>query len=202
MLNHAPHHFSQTQLTVENYTFQSSIKNKHWSKKTKFQHLSAMGSIPQFSSLSPNPSHLLEQSVWEQIHLGGFFSFKIFFCLFCVLKFWVQLFLLSVGFSSCGKQGLLSSCGARASHCSGFSGCRAQAQELWRGFSCCKVCGIKSVSPALAGRFVTTRPPGEVHTWVLTPALLLTIYMTLNKFLSFTEPGFLFYKRTVILSVS
>ena len=52
-------------------------------------------------------------------------------------------------FSSCDKQGLLSSCGAQASHCSGFSCCEAYglqgtwAQKLWfTGFSCSKACGI------------------------------------------------------------
>ena len=39
-------------------------------------------------------------------------------------------------FSSCSKQGLLSSCGMRASHCSGFSCFRAQALE-GSGFSSC-----------------------------------------------------------------
>ena len=46
----------------------------------------------------------------------------------------IYLFLATVGlccytwaFSSCSKQGLLSSCGARASHCGGFSCCGAQA---------------------------------------------------------------------------
>ena len=36
-------------------------------------------------------------------------------------------------FSSCGERGLLSSCGAQASHRSGFSSCRAQALgcSLW-----------------------------------------------------------------------
>ena len=39
-------------------------------------------------------------------------------------------------FSDCSEQGLLSSCGAQASHCSGFCCCRAQA--LWHtGFSSC-----------------------------------------------------------------
>ena len=33
-------------------------------------------------------------------------------------------------FSSCRERGLLSSCGARASHCSGFSCCRTWALEL------------------------------------------------------------------------
>ena len=35
--------------------------------------------------------------------------------------------LLHTCFSGCGKWGLLSSCGARASHCRGFSRCRARA---------------------------------------------------------------------------
>ena len=39
-------------------------------------------------------------------------------------------------FSSCGEQGLLSSCSAWASHCGGFSGCRAQALG-YSGFSSC-----------------------------------------------------------------
>ena len=46
-------------------------------------------------------------------------------------------------FSSCSKQGLLSSCGAWASHCGGFSCCEAWALGLWEsvvavhGFSSC-----------------------------------------------------------------
>ena len=43
------------------------------------------------------------------------------------------LFLAALGlccfmraFSSCSEQGLLSSCGARAAHCSGFSCCKAR----------------------------------------------------------------------------
>ena len=34
-------------------------------------------------------------------------------------------------FSSCSKRGLLSSCGAQASHCSGFSCCIARALGAW-----------------------------------------------------------------------
>ena len=34
-------------------------------------------------------------------------------------------------FSSCGGQGLLSSCGAQASRFNGFSCCRAQALDSW-----------------------------------------------------------------------
>ena len=58
-------------------------------------------------------------------------------------------------FSSWGEQGLLSSCGARASPCGGFSCCRAWALGVWasavaaqdsvvvaQGLSCPEACGI------------------------------------------------------------
>ena len=89
-------------------------------------------------------------------------------------------------FSSCGKWGLLSSCGERASHWGGFSGCRAWAlgtqasvvvahwlqssgsihscgtqtqlpHSMWNFLEP----GIKPVSPALAGEFLTIGPPGK-----------------------------------------
>ena len=64
--------------------------------------------------------------------------------------------------SSCDKQGTHSSCGARASHCSGFSCCGAQVPE-WAGFRSCSMWdlprpGTESLSPALAGGFFTTEP--------------------------------------------
>ena len=78
-------------------------------------------------------------------------------------------------FSSCWKQELLSSCGMHASHCSGLSCCGARALGLL-GFSSCGSrawlflgtwnfpgLGIKPVSPALAGGFLTTRPPGKPY---------------------------------------
>ena len=74
-------------------------------------------------------------------------------------------------FSSCGKWGLLSSCSVWASHCSDFSCCGAQALECV-GFSAGDAwvqfphatwklprAGTEPVSPALAGRFLTTRSP-------------------------------------------
>ena len=63
-------------------------------------------------------------------------------------------------FSSCGEQGLLSNCSVQASHCGGFSCCRAQASVVTasvvralglqsmgsvvtaHGLSCCWTCGI------------------------------------------------------------
>ena len=66
-----------------------------------------------------------------------------------------------------------SRCGAQASHCGGFSCCRARALGC-RGFSRCGTrawlfCvmrdlpgpGSEPMSPALAGRFLTTGPPGK-----------------------------------------
>ena len=81
--------------------------------------------------------------------------------------------------------GLLSSCAAWASHCGGFSVCAAQALEhtafssrgSWVLGCWLRICGsraqlpcsmgdlprpgIESVSPALAGGFLTTEPPGK-----------------------------------------
>ena len=53
-------------------------------------------------------------------------------------------------FSSCGEQGLLSSCRVWVPHCSGFS------------------YFIEPASPALAGAFFTTEPPGKPRTRKLT----------------------------------
>ena len=50
-------------------------------------------------------------------------KFIYFFIFGCAGSLLVRLF------SSCGEQGLLSTCGAPASHCSGFSCYRAQAVE-------------------------------------------------------------------------
>ena len=82
--------------------------------------------------------------------------------------------------------GLLSSCGARTSHCSGFSCCRAQALgarasevAAWGLRSCGALAqllrsmwelpgpGIEPVSPVLAGRLFTTEPPRKPITRVL-----------------------------------
>ena len=48
-----------------------------------------------------------------------------------------SLFIAVTAFSSCGGQGLLSSCHARASHCSGFSCCRVGALRYAGFCSCC-----------------------------------------------------------------
>ena len=56
-------------------------------------------------------------------------------------------------------------CSAQASHCSGLSCCRAQAVGaralLLRGLWDLPTPGIEPVSPALAGGFLSTVPPGS-----------------------------------------
>ena len=100
--------------------------------------------------------------------------------------------LLCAGFLQLWRVGATLCCGARASHCSGFSCCRAWALGMQasvvvaRGLSSCGLqapecrlsnCGaraqllrgmwdlpgpgIELVSPALAGRFLTTVAPGK-----------------------------------------
>ena len=115
---------------------------------------------PPLSGL-PHPSTdqipLVSQLGGTQGHLcTNLHSFPCFFFFLAVLG----LCCCSGFFSSCGEWGLLSSCGARASHCAGFSHCRAQAPGTWTsaavahglnstdsivvvpGLSCSMACGI------------------------------------------------------------
>ena len=88
--------------------------------------------------------------------------------------------LLHAGFLWLRRARATLHCGAWASHCGGFSCCRAQALGMWasvvvaRRLSSCGaraqlLCGtwvlpgpgLKPVSPALAGGFLTTAPPGK-----------------------------------------
>ena len=75
---------------------------------------------------------------------------------FYVHKF-ISLFMAVLGlcrctraFSSCGEQGLLSSCGMLASHCGGVSYCRAWALE-------CRLssCGTQACCPLACGLLLT-----------------------------------------------
>ena len=68
--------------------------------------------------------------------LFSFRSLYFFFFFFLMKKLFIYVFLAALGlrccaraFSSCGEQGLLFSCGVRASHCGVLSCCRAQALE-------------------------------------------------------------------------
>ena len=77
---------------------------------------------------------------------------------FIIHLFWLCWVLVAVwAFSSCREQGLLSGCGAQASHCSSFSYCGAPAPEHMRsvvthGLSC----------PALWGKSFQTRDRNRV----------------------------------------
>jgi len=68
--------------------------------------------------------------------------------------------------SGCGEQGLLSHCGgfsccrAWALGCVGFSRCSAWAQYLWWNVGSSQT-KDQTMSPALAGRFLTTRLAGK-----------------------------------------
>ena len=80
-------------------------------------------------------------------------------------------------FSSCSKCGLLSSCGAQSSCSRGFSSCGTQALQCTGSIvvvprlSFPMACGnlprpgIISVSPTLAGGFLTTEAPGKTPTF-------------------------------------
>ena len=109
-------------------------------------------------------------------------------CIFLFNKLFIYLFifgcfgssLLRAGFLQLRRVGATLHCGARASHCGGFSCCGARALGarasvvMARGLSSCGtraklLCGMwdlpgqgmKPVSPALAGGFLTTAPPGK-----------------------------------------
>ena len=75
-------------------------------------------------------------------------SFFIYINLFVYLLAVLGLCCCVEAFSSCGEQGLLFHCGARASHCGGFSCCGARALGarasvvVARGLSCPMACGI------------------------------------------------------------
>ena len=80
------------------------------------------------------------------------------------------------GFSSVREWGLLCGCGAQVSQCGGFFCCGAWALKhrlsscgSWAYLLCSMWnlpgAGIPSMSPALAGGFFTTEPPGKPWKW-------------------------------------
>ena len=95
------------------------------------------------------------------------------------------------GFSCCGARALgarasvvaargLSSCGSRAlEHM--LSSCGARAQLL-RGMWDLPRPGLEPMSPALAGRFLTTVPPGKPQNYFLIPSSLLPPLQLLPTF--------------------
>ena len=79
-------------------------------------------------------------------------SLKNFFNLWTY--FWLSLHCCAQTFSSCGERGLLSSCTVQPSHCGLQALVLHSTWDLPRS-------RIESVSPALAGGFFTTEPPGK-----------------------------------------
>ena len=119
---------------------------------------------------------------WLYLFLEMFFSLELFFLIYLVLvvalgivnlllikKFFNYLFIFVCAgsslmpglFSSWSKWGLLSSCGAWASHCGGFSCHGVQTLGYVGSVVMDPRPGIEPVSPALAGGFFATEPPGK-----------------------------------------
>ena len=127
---------------------------------------------------------LLDIYVYCEYFLKIIFSSLVLQVLFFICLFGcTESSLLCKVFLQLWWKGATLHCGAWASHCSGFSCCRAQAPEH-AGFSSCRGCvlkhrlcscglraqlplsmwglprpRIKPVSPALQGGLLTTRPP-------------------------------------------
>ena len=85
-------------------------------------------------------------SKWTGESLEGF-KYVLFIYVFIYLFLAVLGICQCTNFSSCGEQGLLSSCGPWAFHCSGFSCCGAWGPEtgsavVTQGLSCLSACGI------------------------------------------------------------
>ena len=111
----------------------------------------------------------------------------------CFLLAFIYLFIFGcVGssllrgvFPQLRRAGATLLCGARASHCggfslrstgsrrTGFSSCGTQAQLLRSMWDLPRP-GLKPVSPALAGRFLTTVPPGK--------SLKATLFLISNEY--------------------
>ena len=169
--------------------------------------------------------------IMTYFYIPPLFSLVLFYLLLFLknlIKLFIYLFifgcrgslLLCVGFPQLQRTGATLRCSARASHCCGFSCCRARTlgtqasvvvacglsscglQALEHRLSSCGtqaqlLCGmwdlpgpgLEPVSPALAGRFLTTAPPGKplidfkirVRIFQLTIILFIFIFCHLSK---------------------
>ena len=134
--------------------------------------------FPTFGSYADS---LLSMFMPHIHHYKTKFVFALIFQLssFFYYSFWLGLHCCGWAFSSCGKQGLLSSCNARwASHCSGLSCCKAQAPGHGLGRYGARAYlphsmwdfprpWIEPVSLALSGGFFTTGPPVKPSSYLL-----------------------------------
>ena len=75
---------------------------------------------------------------------------------FCLVTLVLRCCWKAWAFSGCSEQGLLCSCGVWASHCDGFSCCRAQTLEHGSVVTAhrlsCPACGFSGVSRWLSGK--------------------------------------------------
>ena len=117
----------------------------------------------------------------EQNFDQNYFFFFFFPSIYLFIFGCVGSLLLHAGFLQLRRAGTALRCGARASHCSGFSCCGAQVlkhrlsscgaqAQLLRGMWDLTRPGLEPMSPALAGGFLTTAPQGK------SPELLLILY--------------------------
>ena len=88
------------------------------------------------TSTTPHQSHLffLKKSIHTHTHTHT--HTLMYLCIYLFISGWNGSLSLHRASSSCSQQGLLSGRGTRASHCSGFSYCCAQALGPL-GFSSC-----------------------------------------------------------------
>ena len=107
--------------------------------------------------------YILDTSALPDIWFANTFSQSVvIFSYFFFQNKFIYLFLPALGlrcharaFFSCGEQGATLRCGARASHCSGFSCCGARALGVWasvvaaRGLS---TCGSQAIECRLSSR--------------------------------------------------
>ena len=121
----------------------------------------------------------LWKNVYSHLLPTFFFFFKLLFFFFLIILYFIYIFLAVLGlrfcaraFSCCGKRGplLIAVCGpltiaaslvaAHRLQTRMLSSCGSRAQLL-RGMWDLPRPGLEPVSPALAGRFSTTAPPGK-----------------------------------------
>ena len=128
---------------------------------------------------------------------SSFFLKNLFILL---IYFWLRwVFVAARRFSLVGESGATLRCGERASHCCGFSHCGARAlgvrasivaahglrscgtwAQLLSGLWDLPGPGLEPMSPALAGGFSTTAPPGKPDSSFLTglwASLVFSIYL-------------------------
>lgn len=112
----------------------------------------------------------------------------------------VTFHLFTVALDLCCGARAFSSCGWWASHCGGFSCCRAQALGRMDTVAvACRLispvaCGtlvpqprIEPVSPASGGGFLTTVAPGKTpHTYIFKKFFSFMIYLRISSFLCYT----------------